>query len=132
MRFIVNKYFLSTTTAMLVLLVVACSGGVNSTPKTAVEEYLKAGAAGKFDVLKSLCTDEAPQDLCNPETEDHEEVIKILKTAKIVGEPNINENMALVKVSITNGEETAEFEFPLEKQEDQWLLSGEPERIEKS
>lgn len=130
MSFIVNKYISSTIASILILLVAACNSGLNSTPKTVVEEYLKVGAEGKFDDLKSLCTDEAPKDLCNPETEDHEEVIKILKTAKTVGEPTINENKALVKVSVTNEGETAEFEFPLIKQEDKWLLSGEPERVE--
>lgn len=113
----------------VVVLMAACSG-VHSSPKSVVEEFIKVSADGKFDALKSLCSKEAPEDLCNPDVDDREEFVQVMKTAKIVGDPKIEENTALVKVAVTFEGETAEANFPLTKQGDKWFLSGQPEQVE--
>ncbi len=114
----------------VVLLMAACSDGVHSSPKSVVETFIKVGADGNFDALKPLCASEAPEELCNPDTDDREEFVKIMGTAKIVGEPQIEGDKASVKMSIKSEDQTLEVSFPLAKQGDKWLLSGEPEEVD--
>lgn len=112
-----------------VMLLAACRGN-HSSPQSVVEEFIKAGANGKFDELKPLCAKAAPEELCNPNADDREEFVTIMKTVKIVGEPKVKGDKALVKIAISSGGETAEANLPLVKQGDTWRLSGEPERVE--
>ena len=124
----VNK-FTSLLLGSVFMVITAC-GGTHSSPQSVVEEFIQVGAEGKFDALKSLCAKAAPEELCNPEADDREEFVKIIKTAKIVGAPEVEESTALVKVAISIEGETAEVNFPVVKQGDTWLLSGEPEKVE--
>lgn len=125
----VNKFSARILMIGVVILLMACGGG-NASPQSVVEEFIKAGADGKFDELKPLCAKAAPEELCNPNADDREEFVSIMKTVKIVGEPKVEGNQALVKIAISSGGETAEANLPLVKQGDTWLLSGEPERVE--
>lgn len=125
----VNKFTSRILMTGLVILITAC-GGVHSSPQTVVEEFIEAGADGKFDELKPLCAKEAPKALCNPNADDQEEFATVMKTIKIVGEPKVEGNQALVKINISFEGATAEANFPLTKQGNKWLLSGEPEEVE--
>lgn len=125
----VNKLSARVLMAGAVILLAACGGG-NSSPQSVVEEFIKAGANGQFDQLKPLCAKAAPEELCNPNADDRAEFVTIMKTVKIVGEPKVKGDKALVKIAISSGGETAEANLPLVKQGDTWRLSGEPERVE--
>ncbi|KAI9133063.1 DUF4878 domain-containing protein [Acaryochloris sp. CCMEE 5410] len=124
-----NRFSAQILMIGVVILLMACGGG-NASPQSVVEEFIKAGADGKFDELKPLCAKAAPEELCNPNADDRAEFVSIMKTVKIVGEPKVEGNQALVKIAISSGGETAEANLPLVKQGDTWLLSGEPERVE--
>lgn len=113
-----------------VVMVITACGDTHSSPKSVVEEFIQVGAEGKFDALKPLCAKVAPEELCNPDVDDREEFVKVIKTAKIIGEPKIEDSKALVKVAISIEGETSEVNFPVVKQGDTWLLSGEPEKVE--